>query len=163
MWTVQASGDTRPYQTSQNSRTIMPQRPKPTPTSRTRSGAIFISASTQKGMFCQLLVPILLARTEDALELVDERTLCHREPAEPEPEGHRGPGVERARRVHGHAVGRVRLIASGEHLAVVAQAQVGGREVMGPGTAVGVSVDSVVERRLEVQQLPTGDAGQLGE
>src|SRR6266404_2580886 len=94
MWTVQASGDTRPYQTSQNSRTIMPHRPKPTPTSRTRSGAIFISASTQKGMFCQLLVPILLARTEDALELVDESTLCHREPAEPalqlvEPHGHR--------------------------------------------------------------------------
>ena len=39
-----------------------------------------------------------------------------------ERERHRGPGVERARRVDGYAVGRVCLIAAGEHLAVVAQA-----------------------------------------
>src|SRR4051812_1380179 len=49
--------NTRENHTSQNSRTTMPQRPKPTPTSRTRRGAIFIRASMQNGICCQLLVP----------------------------------------------------------------------------------------------------------
>src|SRR5262245_16688085 len=75
--TVQSSGDTRPYQTSQNSRTIIPQRPKPTPTSRTRFGAIFIRTSIQNGIFCQLLVPMLATSGEGGFELPQEGLLAH--------------------------------------------------------------------------------------
>src|SRR6266566_9149877 len=56
-WTAHSFCGTRENQTSQNSRTMIPQRPKPTPTSSTRSGSIFIRSSTQKGICCQLLVP----------------------------------------------------------------------------------------------------------